>query len=188
MRKTKLGPNAFPCPMPMTLIGATVDGRDNFLAAAWISRVNYDPPLIAIALGKRHFTNPGIEANKAFSVNVPGSDLMAKTDYCGIVSGAKADKSKLFTVFRGELTGAPMIEECPLTMECRLYKTVDLPVDVLFIGEIVQSYSEDRFLTEGKPDVRKMSPFVLTMPDNGYWSIGKPLGQAWHAGKEIGSV
>jgi flavin reductase (DIM6/NTAB) family NADH-FMN oxidoreductase RutF len=183
--KVKLGANAFLYPMPMTLIGATVEGRDNFLAAAWVMRCNYEPPLVAVALGKRHFTSPGIVANGAFSVNVPGRDLLAKADYCGIASGAKVDKSKLFTVIHGEVLGAPMIAECPLAMECRLYKAVDLPVDTLFIGQIVESYSDGRFLTDGKLDVRKMEPFVLTMPDNGYWAIGEYLGKAWSVGNEV---
>ena len=52
MDKVKLGANAFLYPMPMTLIGATVEGRDNFLAAAWVMRCNYEPPLVAVALGK----------------------------------------------------------------------------------------------------------------------------------------
>ena len=185
MDKVKIGANAFLYPMPMTLIGSTVDGRDNFLAAAWVSRVNYKPPLIAVALGKAHFTNAGIEANKAFSVNIPGRNLLEKTDYCGIMSGKNVNKSALFEVFRGEVAGAPMIAECPVCMECRLVQSVELPADTLFIGEIVESYSEECYMTHGKPDVQRIAPFVLTMPDNGYWAVGEYLGKAWSAGNKV---
>ena len=185
MSKIKIDRNAFTYPMPMTLVGAMVGDRPNFLAVAWVTRVNYTPPMIAVALGKTHHTNPGIHAMKAFSVNVPGADLVEKTDYCGLVSGDRHDKARLFTVFKGELTGAPMIEECRVCMECRLVQTVVLPADELFIGEIVGAYVDDACLTDGKPDVQKIDPFTLTMPDNGYWRVGAKVGRAWRAGENL---
>jgi len=57
----------------------------------------------------------------------------------------------------------------------------------LFIGEIVGAYTEERFLTDGKPDIRKMKPLVLTMPDNQYWTVGEYAGQAWGEGKKLKS-
>ena len=185
MSKIEIDNNAFTYPMPMTLVGAMVGEHPNFLAVDWVTRVNYKPPMIAVALGKTHFTNPGIRATKAFSVNVPGVNLIEKTDHCGIVSGKNKDKSGLFTVFKGEVTGAPMIEECRLCMECRLVQTVDLPADEMFIGEIVGAYADADCLTDGKPDVKKIDPFTLTMPDNGYWRIGTNVGKAWSAGKNV---
>ena len=185
MSKIKIDNNAFTYPMPMTLVGAMVGDRPNFLAVAWVTRVNYKPPMMAVALGKTHFTNPGIRATKAFSINVPGVDLVEKTDYCGIASGKNADKAALFTVFKGEVTGAPMIEECRLCMECRLIQTVDLPADELFIGEIIGAYADESCLTDGIPDVRKIDPFTLTMPDNGYCRVGANVGKAWSIGKQV---
>ena len=75
--------------------------------------------------------------------------------------------------------------ECPLAAECRLVKTVDLGADILFVGEIEESYADERILTNGKPDAAKMKPFVLTMPDNNYWLLGERLAEAWKAGKKI---
>ena len=153
MEKIKLDKNAFLYPMPMVLVGAIVAGRANFMAVGWVSLVNFNPPMMAVALGKFHYTNAGIQENKAFSVNIPGIASMEKVDYCGIVSGEKTDKSKIFDVFYGELAPAPMIRECPLSLECKLVNAVDLPTNSLFIGEIVGAYSEERYLTEGKPDI-----------------------------------
>jgi flavin reductase (DIM6/NTAB) family NADH-FMN oxidoreductase RutF len=184
MDKIKIDANAFVYPMPMTIVGAVVDGRPNFLAAAWVTRVNFKPPMILVALGGHH-TNRGIEAHGAFSVNVPDVALLEKTDYVGIVSGRTADKSTLFDVFFGSLPGAPLIRECPLVMACRLTQSVKLPADTLYIGDIVEAYSEERFLTDGQPDVKKMDPFVLTMPDNGYWRVGERVGRAWSDGKKL---
>ena len=184
MAVTRIDSNAFLYPMPMALVGAVVGGKPNFLAVGWIARVNFKPPLIGISLG-RHHTNRGIEEQKAFSVNIPGTQLIEKTDYCGIVSGDTKDKSGLFDLFYGDLKGAPLIRDCPISMACRLYNTVKLPSDTLFIGEIVEAYADERCLTEGKPDIGKIKPFMLSMPDNNYWAVGDRVGKAWGIGETL---
>jgi flavin reductase (DIM6/NTAB) family NADH-FMN oxidoreductase RutF len=175
---------AFLYPMPMVLVGAMVGGKANFMAAAWVARVNFKPPLFLIALGPHH-TNKGIEENKAFSINIPDISLMEKTDYCGLVSGNKTDKSGLFEVFYGELNKAPLIKECPVCMSCSLYDSVKLPFDVLYIGEPREVFTEERYMTDGQLDIKKINPFTLTMPDNHYWSVGEKLGKAWGIGKGL---
>ncbi len=184
MGKIKIDNNAFVYPMPMTLVGSIVAGKVNFMAVGWVCRVNYRPPLVAVALGPHH-TNKGIEEQKSFSVNVPGVSLIEKTDYCGLVSGSKTDKSGIFTVFYGKLKGAPLIEECPVCLACKLYETVKLPSNTLFIGEIVEAFAEEDHMTDAKPDIKKINPFTLTMPDNNYWEVGNHLGKAWHLGKKF---
>ncbi len=184
MKKERIPNNAFVYPMPMVLVGASVEGKPNFAAVAWVSRVNYNPPMIAVALGRIHLTNEGILQEKAFSVNIPGLDQMEKTDFCGVVSGRDADKAGVFKVVYGEDTGAPMIEECPMAMECRLVQAVDLPTNTLFIGQIVGAYADPACLTDGQPDVKKLKPFTLTMPDNRYWEVGQEAGKAWSVGKK----
>lgn len=185
MSKVRIGKNTFVYPMPMAVVGTFVEDRPNFMAVGWVSRVNFTPPMIAVALGKMHYTNRGIHACKTFSVNIPGIELMEKVDYCGLVSGEKIDKSKVFDIFYGELPNTPMIRECPLCMECRLANAVDLPSNTLFIGEIIETYTEDRYLTDGKPDLKKMESFTLTMPDNHYWQVGEKAGDAWRIGKKF---
>lgn len=184
MGKIKIDNNAFVYPMPMTLVGSVVDGKVNFMAVGWVSRVNFKPPLIAVALGP-HYTNKGIEEQRAFSVNIPDINLIEKTDYCGLVSGNKTDKSGIFTVFYGDLIGAPLIKECPVCLACRLYETVKLPSNTLFIGEIIEAFAEEIDMTDGKPDIKKINPFTLTMPDNRFWEVGNQIGKAWHQGKNF---
>ena len=185
--KQRIDNNAYPYPMPMVLVGSVVNGTTNFMAAAWVSRVNIHPPLIAIALGA-HLTNQGIRDGKEFSLNVPGISLLEKTDYCGLFSGAKADKSALFTVHYGELKNAPLIDECPVTMACRLFQTVPLPDHELFIGQIVEAYCHPSYMSDGKPDIQKIKPFTLSMPDNRYWTVGDGAGKAWSAGVGLGKT
>jgi flavin reductase (DIM6/NTAB) family NADH-FMN oxidoreductase RutF len=140
--------------------------------------------MLSVALGP-HYTNQGVDANSAFSVNIPDVSLMEKTDYCGLVSGKKTDKSTLFEVFYGSLAGAPLIAECPVGIACKLHQTVKLPFDTLYIGEVVEVFTEERFLTDGTPDIRKINPFTLTMPDNRYWKVGEMAGKAWSVGKKL---
>jgi len=175
---------AFLYPMPMVLVGSVVEGKANFMAAAWVSRVNFKPPLFLIALGPHH-TNKGIDENRAFSINIPDVSLIEKTDYCGLVSGSKTDKSEIFSVFYGELDKAPLIEECPVCVSCSLYDAVKLPFDVLYIGEPKEVFTEERYMTDNQLDIKKINPFTLSMPDNHYWSVGENLGKAWGIGKAL---
>jgi flavin reductase (DIM6/NTAB) family NADH-FMN oxidoreductase RutF len=171
--------------MPIVVVGAVVDGKVNYLTVAWVSRVNPDPPMIGVALGKGHHTNKGIRERKEFGVSIPGVDLVKAVDYVGLVSGVKTDKSGVFESFQGMLKYAPMIRKCPLTVECKVATTVDLPGNEFFIGEIVGVYAEERCLTDGKPDFEKIKPFLLTMPDNQYREVGKIIGSAWGIGKDF---
>jgi flavin reductase (DIM6/NTAB) family NADH-FMN oxidoreductase RutF len=184
MSQVKLKNNVF-IPMPVTLIGSVVEGRPNFMAVGWVTRANANPPMIAIGIGKTKYTTKGILQSKEFSVCFPSGDLVTKTDYCGIISGAKEDKAKLFTVFYGEQTKAPMIEECPLNLEIKLNQAVELPTNYLFIGEIVGAYSEEKYALDKGLDFKKMNLFFLTMPENIYWAMGDKIGNAWEMGREL---
>ena len=186
MEKIKIGAKTFLYPMPITLVGANVVGKPNFLTIAYCGIVQHNPAMIAVTLGKAHYTNAGIKENKTFSVNIPSEEMVVITDYCGIVSGKNVDKSILFTTFYGELKTAPMIRECPINLECKLAQTLDFGgIDEIFIGEIVEAYAEGKYLTNGLPDIKKIKPIIFSMHDNNYWKIGDHLGRAWNIGREF---
>ncbi len=185
MEKVNIGVQGFTMPMPQTILGSRINGRDNFMALAWVSRVNYSPALLMIAVGNGHFSNKAIKETGEFSVNIPSVDQVQVTDFVGLVSGSKLDKSELFDVHRGQLENAPVITECPVAMECKVYETVELPKDTLFIGEVVSTWCNEDCLTDGIPDIKKVNPFALTMPDNRYWAVGDMVGKAWHDGKDL---
>jgi flavin reductase (DIM6/NTAB) family NADH-FMN oxidoreductase RutF len=153
------------------------------MAAAWVCWVNANPPMIGVALGKGHHTNKGIREHKEFGISIPSVDLIKAVDYVGLVSGAKTDKSGIFESFQGQLKCAPMICHCPVSLECKVVIKVDLPSNEFFIGEIVGVYTEERYLTNGKPDINKIKPFILTMPDSRYREVGGIIGSAWSIGK-----
>ena len=183
-KKIDIGTKISPYPMPVVLVGSVVHEKPNFMTVAWLAKLNGNPPIWGIAIGKEQYTLKGIRENKGFSINFPSTSMVVKTDYCGIVSGAKVDKSDIFEVFWGKM-GVPMIKECPLCIECRLYDTHDLPGTILCMGEVVGAYTDERFQTDGKLDTRKMMPFILTIPENEYWAIGEEVGKAFSVGKSL---
>jgi flavin reductase (DIM6/NTAB) family NADH-FMN oxidoreductase RutF len=76
-----------------------------------------------------------------------------------------------------------MIQECPLTMECRVSAKVPLPMDALYIAEIVEVYADPEVLENGLPHLAKLDPILFSMGDNTYWKVGDFLAKAWSVGK-----
>ncbi|RPI89315.1 MAG: flavin reductase family protein, partial [Spirochaetales bacterium] len=81
-----------------------------------------------------------------------------------------------------KLQTAPMIQECPLNLECRLIQTIDFDVDTAYIAEIVSAYTEDRYLTEGRLDIKKIDPLLFAIHERAYYRVGEYVGQAWNIG------
>ena len=160
MEKITIDKSLFCLPWTQTILGTLLDGKPNFMALDWLTRVNFNPPMLGVCVNRQHASHNAIVNAGEYSVNIPGVDMVEVTDYTGLVSGKQVDKSNLFGVFYGKLKSAPMIQECPITMECRLVQTVTLPTNSFFIAEIVTIFSEERFLTDGKPDVKKVNPFL----------------------------
>lgn len=186
MMKTKLGGINVLYPTPTTIVGAIVEGKPNFITIAHIGIVNHAQPyLISLSIAKAHYTNAGIKENKAFSVNIPSEDLVVATDYVGLVSGKKTDKSKVFEVFYGNLKKAPMIAECPVNMECKLYDIYDTPTHDLFIGEIFETYADESVLEKGKVDLARVKPLLFDMSSVKYWSVGQPVAGCWNVGMQM---
>jgi flavin reductase (DIM6/NTAB) family NADH-FMN oxidoreductase RutF len=187
--KKSFGAQTFLYPMPAVIVGTLVKGKPNFNTIAYVGIAQSKPPMIAISMDKGRFTHRGIVENRTFSINIPSEEMVAVTDYIGIYSGFKVDKSNLFKLFYGELHTAPMIEECPVNMECELVEKIDFGgKNDLLVGKIVQSYAEEQLCTEGFPDIRKISPFVFTRHDHNYWKIGEHLGRAFSIGESYKPV
>ena len=181
-----IGPVNALYPMPTTLVGATVNGEPNFLAVAHVGILNHrTPQLLSIGLHKSHYSNAGIVENKAFSICLPSENLMVETDYCGIMTGKKTDKAALFDIFYGEVDTAPMIRQCPVNMELKLYDVLNLGKHEIFIGEIVQTYAVENVLIDGKIDIAKLRPLLFDMGSKKYWSLGPSVGNGWNAGKAL---
>ena len=178
--KTRIGSMNALYPMPVVLVGTLVKGTPNFITVAHVGILNANAPhLVSIGLGKVHFTNQGIKKNRTFSINIPSEDMMNKVDYVGLVSGKKTDKSRLFEITFGALETAPMINECPVSMECRLVNIIELPTHDVFIGEITSTYSDESIMKDFRIDISKIRPILFDMSSRMYYSLGRPIGNCW---------
>ncbi len=188
MSKVKMGPKTFAYPMPAFLVGADVDGKPNFMAVAWGGIANSSPPMVSIALQHRRYTYKGIKKTGSFSVNIPSTDIVSEADYCGITSGAKVNKVAVcrFSTFYGELSDAPMIDECPVNLECKVVHTLNLGSHALIIGKIEQTYITETCLTGGKPDVAKIKPFIYSEGlAHQYHAFGEVIAKAYRTGRGL---
>jgi flavin reductase (DIM6/NTAB) family NADH-FMN oxidoreductase RutF len=183
MDKITLGPMPYMSVMPALLVGAQVKGKPNYMVAAWATVACMAPPMVCVALNKTRYTVRGIEENRTFSLNVPSADLVAKVDYCGLVSGAQEDKSKIFLSFYGNLKTAPLAVECPVNIECRLFESVDCGSHLLVIGEVVEIHADRACVVDGKPDTMASNPIVYAQ--TAYWQVGDQVAKAFSAGKEL---
>ena len=181
--KEKLGAINALYPTPTTLVGATVNGKPNFITIAHIGIMTHNH--ISLGMGKNHYTNVGIKENKTFSVCLPSENLVVETDFCGIMTGKNTNKAILFDVFYGELKTAPMIQQCRVCMECRLDRIIDFPTHDILIGEIVQTYADESVLSDKNVDVSKLKPLLFDMNSKKYWSLGNEIAKCWNIGKQL---
>jgi flavin reductase (DIM6/NTAB) family NADH-FMN oxidoreductase RutF len=182
MEKTKIS-NDVSWQMPVVLIGTVVDNVPNFSAVAWITRLSSEPPMLGFTIDAEHHSAKGIFQNKAFSVNFPPVSLVEKVDFCGIYSGKNTKKADLFSVYYGNNPGAPLIDECPLVLECEVLETSNINGDLFVKGEIKESYAYNDMLKGNKIEFSKVDPILYI--DKKYYKTGSFIGQAWSIGKKI---
>jgi flavin reductase (DIM6/NTAB) family NADH-FMN oxidoreductase RutF len=166
-------------PLPVVLVGATVDDRPNYLVIGYVAPFNFGKHIF-FSLYKRRYTRIGIHENKTFSVNIPSEELLRETEICGSRSGRETDKSALFDNFYGELKTAPMIRQCPINIECELTEVLDYDPNEGIIGRVVRSYVDPGCLVDGKLDLRLVRPIIwATGGDLNYYRVGDRLAEVY---------
>ncbi|MFC2045756.1 flavin reductase, partial [Chloroflexota bacterium] len=106
---------------------------------------------------------------------------------CGIVSGDKTDKVRdcNFKIFYGKLSTAPMIEQCPINMECTLIHTLGSNSHVIVIGRVDGTYISQEFLEDGELNLDKLNPLLWIQKRSEYVAVGRSVGKAWSMGKTL---
>lgn len=176
---------AKPCiyPEPVLIIGTyNEDGTPNAMNAAW-GGVHQDNE-VYVCVDKTHKTAENLVKRKAFTLSFANVDNVKACDYVGIVSGNDVpDKFARsgFTSVRSANVDAPIIEQLPLVMECRVksYENEEL------IGEIVNISADESILTDGKIDVRKLRPITYDPFNHDYLAIGDKVADAFSVGKAL---
>jgi flavin reductase (DIM6/NTAB) family NADH-FMN oxidoreductase RutF len=187
--KKSLGAKTILYPTPVMLVGTyDAEGRPNIMTAAWGGICCSSPPCVAVSLRKATYTYGNIVQQGGFTINIPSDQHAVQADYCGMVSGKKADKfaETGLTPVRSALVNAPYIEELPLVLECKLVHQIELGLHTLFVGEILDvKANEDVLDDKGVPDVEKLRPFFYAPEANAYYGTGKRLGDAFSIGQAV---
>lgn len=178
--KRSLGPRTIAPPSPVWIV-ASYDsaGAPNMMTASWAGVCCSRPPCVMVSLREATYTYGCITASGAFTVNIPSVEHAAVAAYVGTVSGRDTDKFAAtgLTAVRSDLVSAPYLAECPLVLECRLVRTVELGLHTMFIGEIVDAKADEAILGEnGLPDPSKHRPFVFSVGGYGFYEVGAPIG------------
>ena len=171
-------------PKPMTVIGAEVDGKVNWLVVGHTGIIGHDRVLVSMS--KSHYTNQGIRKSKKLSVNLVSREMLPKADYVGSVSGASVDKSGVFEYHWGE-NGTPVIDASPLTMECDVVDVYETEGFDNFICSIANTYAAPDVLgKDGKLDYTRLKPVLFEFPTYSYLATGEIIGKCLNLDKQPG--
>lgn len=179
--KKNIGTNLALYPTPLVVVGTMIDNKPNYALVGHLGIIGHDH--IMISLSDTHYTNKGVRETGVLSVNIVNEAMLEKADYVGTVSGNKTDKSSVFSYQTAE-TGAPIIDESPVVMECvvdDIYKTDEFEN---FICKIVAVHAEESVLNEkGKIDYSVLKPVLFEMPTYQYLRTGDIIGNCMQLNK-----
>lgn len=184
MRKN-FGAKTWAYPMPVFIVGSyDTEGKPNAMNAAWGGI--YDTNQLMVCLADDHKTTDNIKISGAFTVSFATESTVVASDYVGIVS-ANDNAGKLaiagFHATKSEFVNAPLFDELPMALECKLLKFNE---DGICIGEIVNVSADESVLDEnGRVDPKKLSPICYDSVNHNYLSLGDPVGKAFSDGKKL---
>ncbi len=171
-------------PMPVLIIGTyDENGVPNAMNAAWGIITDYNE--ITISISAEHKTAKNLMVTGAFTVSIATEDTVIPCDYVGVVSGNKVpDKFEIagFHATRSGFVNAPLIDELPMALECRVKSFKD----EILVGEIVNVNADESVLTDGKIDPKKLRPIIYDPVNKKYISFGETVGNAHRDGLQLG--
>lgn len=186
--KKDLGVKPYLFPMPVLMIATYGEGdKVDVMNMAWggICASN----MVALNIDEDHKTAKNIKARGAFTLSIADIDHIKESDFFGIATGNKMDDKFERTgmhAVRSDKVDAPIVIEYPLTMECKVVELQQTAYGFRVLGKIVNVLAEETVLDErGKVDPTKLNAFVFDQFQNGYYSIGEKVGQAWNSGKAL---
>ena len=186
--KKELGVNPYLFPMPVLMI-ATYGDDDvvNVLNMAWGGIcAEY---MVSLNISEGHKTSENIKKRGAFTVSIADIPHMEAADFFGIATGNKMEdkfERSGLTAVKSQKVDAPVVQEFPLTLECRVVEDKMVVYGHHVIGEIVGVLADEAVLDEkGKVDPAKLNAFVFDQFQNGYYAIGEKVGQAWRTGAPL---
>ena len=166
--------------VPVVLITCrNLEGKENIFTVAWIGTVCSKPPMLSISIRPERLSYDYIKETMEFTVNIPNRKLTKITDFCGVRSGRQINKIKEMnlTMVKGSEIETSFIEECPISIECKVKEIIKLGSHDMFIAEVLCSHiNEDLFDEKDKIDLTKAD--LIAYSHGEYFSVDKnPLGK-----------
>lgn len=167
-------------PLPAVMVStADTKGEDNIITVAWTGTVCSDPAMLYISVRSERYSYHMLCDSKEFVVNLTTERLSKAADWCGVRSGRDVDKWKAMHLTRGKakkLAFAPVIQESPVNLECRVTEMKELGSHHMFLAEVLAVQVDDAYMKKnGKFELNAAG---LTAYSHGeYFLLGKPLGK-----------
>ena len=185
--KKNLGNKTVLAPLPV-LIVATYDeqGTPNAMNVAWGGQCGYHH--VALNLSLNHKTTENLKHTKAFTLSIATVDTLVISDYFGLVSGRKENKIEKAGVHvtRSEFVDAPVIDEYPLTLECKVIEMQEALGEMHVVGEVVNMQADESILDEqGKVDLGKLRSISYDSASHSYRVLGDIVGKAFKNGDKL---
>ena len=181
MRKN-FGKKTITTPLPFVIIGTyDENGVPNAMNAAWAGQIDSHQIIISLA---KHKTTDNLLLKQAFTVSFATADTVVESDYFGLESGRRVNKIEAagFTVTKSENVDAPIIDQYPLTLECRVKELRDDTNGYILIGEVVNMVADESILTNGEVDLGKLRAIAFDSASNKYRIVGDVVGDAFSCG------
>jgi len=176
--KKLMNPTTALVPCPVVLLSVAGEDKPNVITLSWAANICSRPPSIGIGIRPSRFSYDMVKLAGEYVINIPGSDLIEGTKFCGTKSGRDYDKFTEcgFTPVPATKVNAPLIKECPINLECRTTEIVNVGAHDLFIAEIVAVHIDEDVLNEvGRLDTSKASLFTYLPLTGEYWKLGERL-------------
>ena len=175
-------------PLPAVLVSCGSEPSEyNVLTVAWVGTLCTNPPMCYISVRPERYSYPIIQKNMEFVINLTTKDMAYATDWCGVRSGKdynKFEEMKL-TPGKAEVVKAPIVEESPVSIECRVEEIIPLGSHHMFVAEVVNVQADDCYLDKDSGRFELASADPLVYLHGGYFELGEKIGKfGWSVEKK----
>jgi len=178
MSKRVMKPGCMLGPLPAVLVScADKEGKSNLITAAWTGITNSEPPMCYVSIRPERFSYHMIKETGEFVLNLTTEKMAKGTDLCGVKSGRDTDKwqAAKFTPAKAAKVNCPIVEESPVSIECRVKEVLPLGSHDMFLAEIVAVDADEKYFDEKDCfDMNKAG--LLSYIHGAYLSQGDVLG------------
>ena len=174
MAKVTLVRNAFLAPVPVTLLSCVgADGSANLMTVSWTSVACAIPAMVSVAIRTDRQSYLLIRETGEFVLNIPPTSLVRAVDFCGTASGETVDKFSRtnLTPIPALKVRPPLIEECPINLECVVRQCLPLGSHDLFLAEVVAVHADAGVVEDGMIILGRVAPVVFDPFGGDYWSL-----------------